>query len=138
MKKAILILIAVCLTFTACDKKDGDTQKVDLKLGDTKAVMLGKMKNLGARDVTGNTKYQFYHAISGEQEYYWWELKDKTIVAVLLAGKDKASLALAVIEIGEPGKGIAGIANWRSQKLKCITSIPDKRSHNKPDAGDGL
>lgn len=121
---------------SARDTGEVNSQDVNLKLGDTNAIMLAKMKKIGARDVTSKTKYQFYHAISGEQEYYWWELKNKTIVAVLLAGKDKDNLNVAVIEIGEPGKGINGIANWRSQKLTCLTSITNRKSCNTPNMDD--
>lgn len=127
MRKSVLMLIAACLICTACDRdKTAAPQDIHLELGDTKAVMLAKMEEIGARDVTSKTQYQFYRQISGVQEYYWWELEDKTIVAVLLAGIDKTNLSVVTIEIGESGKGIKGIANWRSQKLKRITSIPDK------------
>ena len=99
------------------------TQTIDVKLGDTEQIMLDKMQAIGARDVTNKTKAEFYHAIVGEQKYYWWELDDRTIVAVLLAGDTEEDLQVAVIEIGEPGKGVSGIENWRSQKLKSYSSI---------------
>lgn len=103
--------------------QDTPAQKLMLKLGDAQPVMLQKMHDLEARDVTGETTFSFTHAIAGEQEYSWWQLKDKTIVAVLLAGDHPDEMTVAVIEIGEPGKGIAGIANWRQQKLKRYASF---------------
>jgi hypothetical protein len=89
---------------------------MDVSLGDSEAVMLEKMERLNARNVTNETQYQFYEQTTREQKYYWWELPDKTIAAVLLAGNSLKTLKVVTCEVGEPGRGVAGIAQWRSQK----------------------
>jgi hypothetical protein len=67
--------------------------------------MLEKMKELKARDVTTQTRFTLYQQISGEQKHYWWELPDRAITGVLLAGDNKRALKVVTIEIGEPNKG---------------------------------
>ena len=83
--------------------------------------MCHKMRSIGARDVTAETKYTYYGALSVNQRYYWWELRDHAVVAILLAGETDIKLRVVTIEIGEPGRGVEGIANWRAQKLKGFT-----------------
>lgn len=122
----IVSLIALTIFFpafvTGCNPEPS-AQELTLKLGDPRPVLIQKMRELDARDVTSETTFSFTHAIIGEQEYSWWQLKDKTIVAVLLAGDRTDEMTVAVIEIGEPGRGVRGIANWRQQKLKRHASF---------------
>lgn len=82
------------------------------------------MQAIGARDVTAETSAEYYGAYSLKQKYYWWELKDSTVVAILLVGVAENALKVITIEIGEPGRGVAGIAAWRSQKLTLIDEGP--------------
>ena len=98
-----------------------------LQLGDSERTMKAKMVTQGARDVTKQTRYQFYHQIALVQRYYWLEFPDKTIVAVLVAAPPKNERTVQVIEAGEPGMGIEGIKTWRSQNLKRQSSLPNKR-----------
>jgi len=79
--------------------------------------MRQKMLSLPARDVTNETKSTFYGSYCIKQKYYWWELVDHTIVAILLVGETENTIKVVTIEIGESGKGIGGIKKWREQKL---------------------
>jgi len=89
-----------------------------VRLGDDDAAVVQKMRSVGARDVTAETPFSFYKALSVKQRYYWWEMEDHAVVGILLAGD--TDLSVVTIEIGEPGKGVAGIASWRTQKLTTI------------------
>lgn len=110
-------LIISSLMLLGCQSgSDSFGQKVDVRLGDSESVLLKKMSRLNARDVSRETRFQFYEQTTREQKYYWWELPDKTIVAVLLAGDSLKSLKVVTCEVGEPGRGVAGIEQWRSQK----------------------
>lgn len=110
-------LIISFLILLGCQSgSDSLGQKVDVRLGDSESGLLDKMKRLNARDVTHETRHQFYEQTTREQKYYWWELPDKTIVAVLLAGDSLKTLKVVTCEVGEPGRGVAGIEQWRSQK----------------------
>jgi hypothetical protein len=95
-----------------------------LELGFSESVMAKRMKATGARDVTAMTRYKLDRAISGHQKTYWWEYPDQTVVGIGLAGEGAGDLRVITIEIGEPGKGVAGIEHWRSQRLVCKTSMP--------------
>ena len=97
--------------------------------------MVGKMKNLGARDATRETPSEFYHQISWDQRYYWWELPDKTVVAILVAAPQGKERTVVVIETGEPCRGITATKNWRSQNLKCQTLLRSK-GQNQPTGGN--
>ncbi len=101
-------------------------------MGDTTTQVIRKMRGIGARDVTNQTRHTLYAALSSEQKYFWWLLPDKTVVGILLSGDTKDSLEVVDMAIGEPGKGVEGIARWRSQKLKRITSLEYLRP---PDPG---
>ena len=81
------------------------------------------MRSVGARDATRETTSEFYHQISWDQRYYWWELPDKTVVAVLVAAPQGQERTVVVIETGEPGRGIEGTKDWRAQNLKCQTLL---------------
>ena len=110
-------LVISVLILMGCQSGSGSfRQRMDVSLGDSEAVMLEKMERLNARNVTNETQYQFYEQTTREQKYYWWELPDKTIAAVLLAGNSLKTLKVVTCEVGEPGRGVAGIAQWRSQK----------------------
>jgi hypothetical protein len=110
-------LMISCLILLGCQSGSGSFgSKIDVRLGDSESVLLGKMKRLNARNVTNETRRQFYEQTSREQKYYWWELPDKTIVAVLLAGDSIKTLKVVTCEVGDPGRGVAGIEEWRSQK----------------------
>ncbi len=110
-------LIITSLMLLGCQSGSNSSgQKVDVSLGDSESVLLEKMKRLNARDVTHETRRQFNEQTSREQKYYWWELPDKTIVAVLLAGDSLKTLKVVTCEVGDPGRGVAGIEEWRSQK----------------------
>jgi hypothetical protein len=117
----LFVLLLLCGTSWAAER-----QTINLSLGDSEAVMRQKMKELKAQDVTAQTRFTLYQQILGEQKYYWWELPDKAVIGVLLAGDSKRALKVVTIEIGEPSKGVAGIEHWRSQKLKSSSSIPPK------------
>jgi hypothetical protein len=118
--RAFLAFLLLMLLTVACVHQPSTESRVPVALGDDVATVCQKMRSLGARDVTAETKFQFYGQYMGPQKYYWWELKDGTVVAVSLVGSTEEALKVVTIEIGEPGKGVAGIANWRSQKLTVI------------------
>jgi len=124
MKRTFITLCA-CLGFSACVTKND--VKGPVELGYSERTMVAKMMNRGARDVTSQTRAEFYASIALEQRYYWWELPDQTIVAVLVAGPGKREKTVTVIEIGEPGRGVEGIKTWRSQNLREQSLLPDKR-----------
>jgi len=88
--------------------------------------MLRKMKKANAQNVTDQTRFTLYQQISLEQKYYWWEMPNKAVTGILLAGDTMQSLEVVTIEIGEPNQGVAGIEHWRAQKLQRISSIPPK------------
>ena len=92
-----------------------------VQLGDSELTMVGKMESQGARDVTKQTTRTYVASIWWDQRYYWWEFPDKTVVAVLVAAPPKQEMKVIEIETSEPGLGIMGIENWRSQKLKRQT-----------------
>ena len=124
MKQTFAAIIG-CAVLAACASKPVSLET--LQLDDSEPVMVTKMNSLGARDVTSRTNAEFYHQIALDQRYYWWELPDKTIVAVVVAASPGQDLKVVVIEIGEPGLGLAGIKNWRAQKLNRQSSLPSKR-----------
>ncbi len=113
-----------CLALAAC--ATNPVARGPVYLGDSERTMVAKMASQGARDVTSETPYEFYHAISLEQRYYWWEFPDKTIVAILVAAPPTSEKKVVVVETGDPGRGVKGIENWRSQKLKCESSLHTK------------
>ena len=121
------LIISSLMLFGCHSGSDSSGQKVDVKLGDSESVLLDKMKRLDARDVTHETRHQFYEQTTREQKYYWWELPDKTIVAVLLAGDSLKTLKVVTCEVGEPGRGVAGIEQWRSQKTVPKAKPKDDR-----------
>jgi hypothetical protein len=138
MKIRISIVIAAVL-FAGCAEQAKLSQSGPLALGDREETMLAKMSALGAQDVTSLTPSQFIFQNTLEQRYYWWRLPDDTIVAVLLAGRTKRKLEVAIIDTSPPGVGIEGITNWESLDITQQRSIETKESlHNKPDARDGL
>jgi hypothetical protein len=49
-------------------------------------------------------------------------LPDDTIVGVLLAGRRKGNMKVYTIEQGDPGLGVGGIKNWRTQNLEIQTA----------------
>ena len=114
-----------CAVLAACASQPVALET--LHLGDSEPVMVAKMNSLRARDVTSRTSAEFYTQNALDQRYYWWEMPDKTIVAVLVAAPPAQDLKVVVIETGEPGLGLAGIKNWHSQKLKSQTALPSKR-----------
>jgi len=105
------------------ETKKKSAPEFPVQLGDSRQQVIDKMKALKAENITDKTKREFYASITGEQEYFWWLLPDKSVVAVLLAGKDKDNLRVVTVEVGETGKGIEGIENWRKQYLKISTSL---------------
>ena len=88
--------------------------------------MVGKMGSQGARDVTKQTTSTYVASTSWDQRYYWWEFPDKTIVAVLVAAPPKQEMKVVDIETSDPGLGIEGIKNWRSQKLNRQTTLDSR------------
>ena len=123
MRRTFILVIA-CLTLAAC--ATGPVALGPVQLGDSERAMVGKMVNQGARDVTKQTRYGYYAAIWWDQRYYWWELPDRTIVAILVASPPKSEKTVVDIETSEPGLGIEGIKNWRSQKLNRQTSLDSR------------
>src|SRR5262245_18880597 len=98
-----LVVLATCLTLSGCASKPAVVWTVEL--GDSERTMITKMVRQGARDVTNQTHWQFYHEIALEQRYYWWEFPDQTIVAILVAAPPKKEKTVRVTEIGEPHLG---------------------------------
>lgn len=94
-----------------------------LQLGDSETVMIEKMRRANARDVSAATESLLHLSIIGEQRTYWWEMSDRAIVGVNLAGAPNETLRVNYIEVGEPNHGVAGIRHWRSQNLKTITDV---------------
>ena len=94
-----------------------------VKIGDSKEMMQSKLKAIEAEDVTDKTGFNLYQSIMGKQESFWWQLKDKTIVGILLASDNSNDLKVTTIEIGEPGKGLKSIKQWRNQNIQRISSI---------------
>jgi len=105
--------------------------RLTLGLGDTLPQMTEKMQELGARDVTAETRFTGTRSISGLQKHLWWELPNKAVVSVLLAGNTEADLKVVAITVGEPGKGVTGIDAWQSQQRVLIESLPDVRGRAK-------
>ena len=121
-----LVLVAVCCVGCGSTKAPSNIP-VNVALGDTEPQVVGKMRALGAKDVTKDTRYELGTDLTGSQKTFWWLLPDDSVAGILLCGD-----RVVYIEIGEPRQGVAGIAHWESQKRKTITSIPDKGAHAKP------
>ena len=119
MKVSLYVLVSVLL-LASCAHRSSDAQQLAVRLGDDEATVCRKMLAVGARDVTAETTQEYYGAYRVKQRYYWWELKDRAVVAILLVGETETKLRVVTIEIGEPGKGVEGIASWRSQKLTAL------------------
>ena len=113
----LFAISAFCLTVSYSAT---DLRGVTVRLGDNEDIMRQKMISISARNVTDATKTAFYGSYLSKQKYYWWELRDHTIVAILLVGKTDQQTEVVTIEIGESGKGIDGIARWRDQKLISV------------------
>jgi hypothetical protein len=126
---AALLLGLLCYgTLGQAEQTQSPEQAGGVSLGDSEAVMIRKMKNVSGRNVTKEAGASLELARTGEQKTYWWELPDKVVVGILLtAGPKKPSLRVLLIEVGEPGHGVAGIKKWRSQKLQSFF-IPDPLS----------
>jgi hypothetical protein len=114
------ISFIACFMMAACATKP--VPRGPVQLGDSERTMVGKMGRQGARDVTGQTSSTYVASISWNQRYYWWEFPDKTIAAVLVAAPPKQEMKVIDIETSEPGLGVEGIKNWRSQKLNRQTT----------------
>jgi len=99
---------------------------IDVQLGDPESSMREKMERAGALDVTRNVRSSFYASVRSEQRYFWWQLPDQTMVAILVTGTTEDEMFVRTIEIGEKGLGIAGVENWRDQNLQLETSLPLK------------
>ena len=127
MRLALLgVLICTILVGCVTDSPPIAPESINqryIKLGDSEDVMVTKMREQGARDVTKHTPKQFYHSVSADQRYYWWVLPDDTVVAVLVTGPSTDKLTVTVIETSEPGIGLDGIRNWRSRNLKSESSL---------------
>jgi hypothetical protein len=119
MRRTFISVIA-CLLLAGCATKPAARGPV--QLGDSEHTMVAKMEGQGAKDVTKQTSRQYYAAIWWDQRYYWWEFPDKTITAVLVTAPPKQKMKVVDIETSEPGVGIEGIKNWRSQKLNRQTT----------------
>ena len=114
------ISLITCLMMGACATKP--VPRGPVQLGDSERTMVGKMGSQGARDVTKETSRTYFASSWWDQRYYWWEFPDKTIVAVLVAAPPRQEMKVIDIETSEPGLGVEGIKNWRSQNLKRQTT----------------
>jgi hypothetical protein len=86
---------------------------VNVRLGDSQELMLVKMRSAQGRDVTKLTDASFIQQVGGvEQTYYWWELRNGTVLAMTLWAKQGMPKMVAVVEAGPPGSGLAGIKQW--------------------------
>jgi hypothetical protein len=129
-RRAVALLLGLLCSGTFCraEQTQSPEQVGGVSLGDSEAVMIRKMKKVSARDVTVEAGASLEMAMTGEQKTYWWELPDKVVVGVLLAaGPKKPALRVELIEVGEPGRGVAGIKKWRSQKLHTFSSVDSLR-----------
>jgi hypothetical protein len=118
------ISLITSLLLAACATKP--VPRGPVQLGDSERTMVGKMRSQGVRDVTQQTSSTYVASISWNQRYYWWELPDKTIAVILVAAPPKQEMKVVDIETSEPGLGIEGIKNWRSQKLNRQTTLDSR------------
>ena len=65
------------LLIVACVHQPSAESRIPVRLGDDVATVCQKMRLLGARDVTAETRFEYYGDYMGQQKYYWWELKDR-------------------------------------------------------------
>ncbi len=137
----VFLIFILAIFFSAC-AEDPSTEKTKsnhteyLSLGISEEVMLAKMIEHDAQDVTEDTKYEFYSSSHSPQKYYWWKLPDNTIIAVLLTGSELDSITVVEVEVSKPGIGMEGISNWRSSIKSRASSVdrPNKKQlENKPN-----
>ena len=124
--KLALISFLISAILAGCARNSASTGAKHhdyIDLGDSEELMVAKMQEHGARDITEKTPFEFIHSISSAQRYYWWMLPDETIVAVLVTGSSSDTMMVAVVETSESGTGINGIRNWRSHDLTRKSSL---------------